>query len=75
MAYYAALFENRHGARLFAEGRQGAEQRQYQTHLSAYEQAKNAAEMPMFNEPIAKLEAEITKLVQPVDVTYELKPE
>lgn len=41
----------------------------------AYEQGKNAAEMPMFNEPIAKLEAEITKLVQPVEVTYELKPE
>lgn len=41
----------------------------------AYEQGKNAAEMPMFDEPIAKLEAEITKLVQPVEVTYELKPE
>jgi lysophospholipase L1-like esterase len=41
----------------------------------AYEQGKNAAEMPMFNEPIAKLEAEIAKLVQPVEVTYELKPE
>lgn len=41
----------------------------------AYEQGKNAAEMPMFNEPIAKLEAEITKLVQPTEVTYELKPE
>lgn len=41
----------------------------------AYEQGKNAAEMPMFNEPIAKLEAEITKLVQPVEVKYELKPE
>ena len=41
----------------------------------AYEQGRNAAEMPMFDEPIAKLEAEITKLVQPAEVTYELKPE
>ena len=41
----------------------------------AYEQGKNAAEMPMFNEPIAKLEAEIARLVQPAGVTYELKPE
>lgn len=41
----------------------------------AYEQGKNAAEMPQFDEPIARLEAEITKLVQPVEVTYELKPE
>ena len=40
----------------------------------AYEQGKNAAEMPMFNEPIAKLEAEITRLVQPTEITYELKP-
>ena len=36
---------------------------------------KNAAEMPLFAEPIARLEAEITKLVQPTDITYELKPE
>jgi lysophospholipase L1-like esterase len=41
----------------------------------AYEQGRNAAEMPMFDEPIAKLEAEITKLVQPAEVTYELRPE
>lgn len=40
----------------------------------AHEQGRNAAEMPQFTEPIAKLEAEITKLVQPVEITYELKP-
>lgn len=41
----------------------------------AYEQGKNAAEMAQFDGPIAKLEEEIKKLVQPTAVTYELKPE
>jgi hypothetical protein len=38
------------------------------------EQSRNRVEMPRFNPVIERLEDEITKLSQPVEVTYELKP-
>jgi lysophospholipase L1-like esterase len=41
----------------------------------AYEQGKNAAEMPKFAEPIAKLEDEITRLAKPPEPVYELNPQ
>lgn len=38
------------------------------------EQSRNRVEIPRFDEPIERLEAEITRLSQPVAVIYELKP-
>lgn len=39
-----------------------------------HEQSRNRVEMPRFTEPIERLEAEITKLAQPIEVTRALKP-
>jgi hypothetical protein len=41
----------------------------------AHEQGKNAAEMPKFAEPIAKLEDEITRLAKPAEAVCEPKPQ
>ena len=39
----------------------------------AYEQGKNAAEMPQFTEPITRLEDQITRLAKPPEAVYEPK--
>ena len=39
-----------------------------------HEQSRNRVEMPRFTEPIERLEEEITKLAQPVEVRHEFTP-